>query len=286
MSTYIQPQRLADALAALRHTPHTVLAGGTDLLPADAHAAGWGAHSDPLPVLDISAIDELKTLRRTHERVEIGASVTWTEAIASDLPAWFDCVRMAGREVGGKQIQNRATLAGNICNASPAADGVPTLLALDASVRLRSSHAERELPLADFVLANRRTAIATDELLTAIVIPIPPDNAKSTFLKLGARRYLVISIAMVAVCVSVHDSRIADIRISVGACSEVAVRLAELEARLIGMPLASAAKDIRATDFSPLNAIDDIRATATYREHAAGVLVARALDQLNNSEAA
>jgi CO/xanthine dehydrogenase FAD-binding subunit len=123
------------------------------------------------------------------------------------------------------QIQNSGTVAGNLCNASPAADGVPPLLALDASVELASVAGTRRLKLDDFILGPRRTARRADELLAAILIPKPRAAAHSHFLKLGARRYLVISIAMVAAAIESERGKITTARVAVGACGPVAQRL-------------------------------------------------------------
>ena len=287
--TYRRPVTLDDALAILGARPHRILAGGTDVYPADAAAVGWGRpgvdHPGGEPILDITAVDDLAGLRSFPDRVEIGALVTWTEAIESGLPAWFDCVRLAACEVGGRQIQNRGTVAGNLCNASPAADGVPALLVLNARVRLQRHGGAREIPLGDFITGNRRTCLQPDELMTAIVIPSPAADARSTFLKLGARRYLVISIAMVAACLEVKDGRIRDARLSVGACSEVALRLNNLEARLEGVSAAGGPDMVREEDFASLAPLDDVRASAPYRRHGARVLVRRALDALVRGDA-
>ena len=284
MTAYARPQTLRDALGILSDRPHRVLAGGTDVYPADAAAVGWGRrgldHPDSPPVLDITGIDTLAGIRRFPDRVELGALVTWTEAIDSQLPAWFDCVRLAAREVGGRQIQNRGTVAGNLCNASPAADGVPALLVLNARVRLQHHGGSREIPLREFITGNRRTCLQRGELMTAIVIPSPACAARSTFLKLGARRYLVISIAMVAACLELQHGRIRDARLSVGACSEVAQRLTGLEARLEGVPGREAPDMVRDRDLAALSPLDDVRASAPYRRHGARVLVRRALDAL------
>ena len=282
MTAYARPQTLRDALGILSDRPHMILAGGTDVYPADAAAVGWGRpgldHPDSPPVLDITGIDALAGIRRFPDRVELGALVTWTDAIDSDLPAWFDCVRLAAREVGGRQIQNRGTVAGNLCNASPAADGVPALLVLNARVRLQHRSGSREIPLQEFIIGNRRTCLQPGELMTAIVIPSPSSAARSVFLKLGARRYLVISIAMVAACLELRHGRIRDARLSVGACSEAAQRLTGLEARLEGVPAAVAPDMVRDEDLAALSPLDDVRASAPYRRHGARVLVRRALD--------
>jgi N-methylhydantoinase B len=185
-------------------------------------------------------------------------------------------------QVGGRQIQNRATLAGNLVNASPAADSVPPLLALDASVEIASAAGRRSLPLQAFIRGNRRTALGEDELVTAIRVPAPRPSARSLFLKLGARSYLVISIASVALLLDADPSGIIeDVRIAVGACSEVPARLEALEAELRGQRLGDALlRGVATSARSALSPIDDVRASAAYRREAAGILVRRALSQL------
>jgi CO/xanthine dehydrogenase FAD-binding subunit len=285
MGSYLRPASVGEALLLLSQQRCRPLAGGTDFYPALSHAAAWGqpglAHPLHPATLDLSAIDELRGIRDLGATLEIGALATWTEALQSTWPAFFDAVRLAAREIGGWQIQNRATLVGNLCNASPAADGAPPLLALDAQVRLQSVSGKRELPLAQFILGNRRTARWPEELVTALIIPKPAAATRSTFLKLGARQYLVISIAMVALVLSVDtQGAISAARIAVGACSAMAQRLPALEQRLLGQPLGQAASQVRAEDFAALAPIDDVRASAAYRRHAAQVLVRRGLAQL------
>ena len=281
MSEYLRPSTLVEALTELGARPYRVFAGGTDVYPAEAAAAGWGKPGiGRAAIMDISALEDLEGIKSYPDRIEIGALVTWTEVIKSDLPAWFDGVRQAGREVGGRQIQNRGTLAGNLCNASPAADGVPALLALNARVRLQRRDGRRELALEEFILGNRRTCLKPDELLSDIIIPVPGPGAGATFLKLGARSYLVISIAMVSVCLEVIGGRINDPRIAVGACSEVARRLAALEARLQGALTTDVPGLVQKEDFDSLTPIDDIRAPGWYRRHAAQILVERAIESL------
>jgi len=189
---FLRPATLDEALQTLAHTHATILSGGTDLFPAFIGPQIKG------PVIDISAITELKGIHSSSDFFHIGARTTWSELLAAPLPRGFDGLRAAAREIGSIQIQNQATLAGNICNASPAADGVAALLALDAEITLSSRRGTRSLPLAAFVQGNRKTARQPDEILTSIRIPRRWENAASSFLKLGARRYLVISIVMVA----------------------------------------------------------------------------------------
>src|SRR5262249_3783693 len=192
-------------------------------------------------VLDITALNGLRGIEWREDIVCIGALTTWADIVEAQLPPWLAGLQHAAREVGGVQIQTTGTLGGNICNASPAADGVPVLLTLDAQVELASLAGTRRLPLQEFIVANRRTKINSTELLTCILVPNRGAHARSTFLKLGARRYLVISILMVAVLVECDAGGIVKhMAIALGACSEVAQRLPGLEAVLIGQRLSPA----------------------------------------------
>ena len=279
-SSYLRPNRLADALDALARGRPTVLAGGTDVYPA---RVGRPLDGD---VLDISGLDELRGLSTGEdERFRLGALTRWADLARGDgLPAHLRGLALAAREVGGRQIQNVATLGGNLCHASPAADAVPNLLALDASVELVSAtRGRRELRLGEFVLGNRRTALAPDELFTAVLIPALRGEAKSTFLKLGARRYLVISAVAVAVALDVVDGRIACAGVAVGACAPTARRLPSLEERLLGErpgPALSRLPD--AGCLAPLSPIDDARGTAAYRLDACLTLLRRALAEFGD----
>ena len=233
----------------------------------------------PGPVLDISRVAELKGIGLSADTVTIGGGVTWSELVAADLPAGFDGLKAAALEVGSVQIQNRGTLAGNLCNASPAADGVPPLLALDAELEIRASGASRRLPLAAFITGNRRTLLQPGELVTAIRMPRRLAEGRSSFLKLGSRRYLVISIVSVAaVLVPDRSNRIKEARVAVGACSAVAKRLPELERVLVGQELsASLGGVVEGEHLLSLSPIDDVRGTAGYRRDAALQLVREAL---------
>jgi CO/xanthine dehydrogenase FAD-binding subunit len=270
---FLRPGTLDEAVQVLAHTHATILSGGTDLFPALTGGQLKGA------IMDISSISELKGIHSSAEFFHIGARTTWSELLAAALPCGFDGLRAAAREIGSIQIQNQATVAGNICNASPAADGVAALLALDAELTLASRKGMRSLPLAEFVQGNRTTARQPDEILTAIRIPRRWENAASSFLKLGARRYLVISIVMVAVNLLVgSDRRIREAAICVGSCSAKAVRLDALEKMLAGTIVDSSMAQLPSAEhFSRLSPIDDIRAPAAYRQEAAQTLVRRAL---------
>lgn len=272
---YAQPQTLRDAVAALAGRNALILSGGTDIFPAHV--------GKPLPadIVDVSNLPELRGIAEEGDHYRIGGATRWTDILNANLPPAFDGLKLAAREVGSIQIQNRGTIAGNLCNASPAADGVPPLLALDAEVELASLDHIRRLPLAAFISGYRKTALARGEILSAVLVPKTFGDAHSSFLKLGARRYLVISIVMVAAIVRRGaDGRIADARIAVGAASAVAQRLTALETDLRNLDAAVRPSSMVAPHhIAGLSPIDDVRATAAYRSEAALHLIGEALDR-------
>lgn len=278
MGRYLRPATLEAALALLAERTRTVLAGGTDHFPARV------LHAPDEDILDITALPGLRAIARRDGHWFIPCLATWSDLIAARLPAGFDGLRAAARQVGGRQVQNAATVLGNVCNASPAADGIPGLLALDAEVELASAGGTRVLPLADFVLGPRRTARRPNELALGLRIPEADGPARSCFLKLGARRYLVISVVMVAAVADLaEDGRIRRARVAVGACSPVARRLPALEAALAGQRPDPAL--VGPEHLAPLAPIDDVRATAAYRQEATLELLRRAVAALGRTEA-
>ncbi len=274
MGDYRQPLDLAELQAALKAGNAEILAGGTDFYPA---RVGQPLHE---AVIDITRVAGLRGISEFSDHWRIGATTTWTDIICESLPPLFDGLKLAAREVGGRQVQNAGTIGGNLCNASPAADGVPVLLSLDAKVELNNRGTVRELELEDFILGNRRTALKSDEILTALIIPKPSqDTTRSTFLKLGARKYLVISLVMVAMVVEIDAGEdVTSCRIAVGACSEVAKRLTTLETKLTGKRLTlDLLEEVTEDSVIGLSPLDDIRASRDYRLDAALTLIKRAI---------
>lgn len=273
MLRYAKPRAIDEALQLLGEDRWRILAGGTDFYPA------LGNRPLRHNVLDINGLEDLRGIAETAQHFVIGARTTWTDVLRHPLPPAFDALKQAAREVGSIQIQNMGTVAGNLCNASPAADGVPALLILDAEVELRSRTGTRHLPLGAFILGNRRTAAAPGELMTAIRIPRASAAGTSSFYKLGARRYLVISIAMAAArVVTGPGGRVDEAAIAVGACSAVAQRLRQLEDALVGHASGPAlARMVRPEHLSALAPIDDVRGSAEYRRTAAREIVLRSL---------
>ena len=273
---YITPQTLSDALQALRDGDGgvRVVAGCTDYFPQRANAR---PDSD---LLDITRLPGLRGVSRGVDGWQIGAATTWSDVINADLPPAFDGLKLAAREVGSVQIQNAGTVAGNLCNASPAADGVPPLLTLEASLELRSLGGTRRVPVSHFITGVRRIDLRPDEMVVAIHIPDQPDQTRSHFLKLGARRYLVISIAMVSVLLALDGAgRIEWARVAVGSCSAVAQRLGGLEDALAGQGAGQLRADpgIWTRHLAPLSPLDDVRGSAEFRLEVAGELCRRAV---------
>lgn len=250
-----------------------ILAGGTDFYPALGERLPQG------DVVDITAVREIRGISVEEHYFRIGGLTTWTEIVRSPLPRCFDALKAAAREIGSVQIQNRATVGGNLCNASPAADSVPALLVLNAEVELLSTAGARRIPLAQFITGNRKTRKRADEILTAVLVPRQCEDAASAFLKLGARKYLVISISMVAALLESNESgSVSQARVAVGSCSAVAGRLAGLERDLVGRAAdPQIGSLVGPQHLATLSPIDDIRATAEYRRDASVTLVRRAL---------
>jgi N-methylhydantoinase B len=272
MTAYLRPCSLEEAIAIRTSRDVAVIAGGTDIYPAHAARRAWGdpTHKD---LLDITAIPGLSEIAENAEGWRIGCLVTWTALRAAPLPAQFAGLKAAAREVGGVQVQNRGTLVGNLVTASPAGDGIPNLLALDARIEIAGSAGRRVMPLAGFLTGYRATALRPDEIVTALHVP-RLDGAHAGFAKLGARRYLLISIAMAAGVIATDAAgRIATARLALGGCSALAQRLPALETALRGVALKDAAVVPQAAHLAALNPIDDIRASAAYRRAAALTLL-------------
>jgi CO/xanthine dehydrogenase FAD-binding subunit len=270
---YARPQTLTEALRLMADGGWRVLAGGTDLYPgAGTRLAG--------PTLDLSEIAGLSGMQ-AGAGLRIGAATSWAEIATADLPPAFAALQQAARQVGGRQVQNAGTIGGNLCNASPAADGVPPLLALAAEVELACSAGTRTLPLAQFLLGPRRTALEAGEILTAILVPEHGAQGRSAFLKLGARTHLLISIASVAARLVVRAGQVIEAAVAVGACSPVPQRLPRVELALRGASPDQAADCVWAEDVeAELSPIDDVRATGAYRREAATELVRRAVAEV------
>jgi CO/xanthine dehydrogenase FAD-binding subunit len=283
---YKRPTSLLSALTLLKQG-FLPIAGGTDYYPSKV---GKPLIDNLLDLSDVADFNISTNIEGSH--VCLSALTTWRQCqldfASGKLQLWCAALAQASKEIGGWQVQNRGTLGGNLCNASPAADGTVALLALDAKVTLVSTADEvlisRVLELSDFVLGNRLTAKRADELLTQISFPKHSPNARSAFLKLGHRRYLVISIVMVAVLLDFDTyGRVTTCRIAIGSCSKAAVRVLALEKLLVGchrdLVMKVAMSAIAQVDFA-IQPIADVRGTPEYRRGAAQELVLRAFAEV------
>lgn len=272
MGIYHRPGKLKDALAVLATTGARPVAGCTDVFAATEAQDLRG------DMLDVTAIEGLRGISETASGWRIGATTTWRDIADARLPRAVNMLQQAACEVGGAQVQNAGTVAGNICNASPAADGMPPLLALDAQVEVVSKRGERVVDLTQFVTGPRENVLRSDELVSAVLVPSNSVRGHSRFLKLGARKHLVISIAMVAVRLVVEEGKITDAAICVGACGPVARRASALEKALIGASSEDADQLVSPALLKDVLApISDVRGDAAYRETAALELVQRAI---------
>jgi CO/xanthine dehydrogenase FAD-binding subunit len=254
-----RPATLDEALRVKAERPDArFIQGGTDVMVE----LNFG-HSRPPALVDLSELEELRGWSQEGDRLRLGAGLTYTEAMAGPLAGLLPALAEASRTVGSPQIRNRGTIGGNLGTASPAGDALPPLLAERAVVELASIRGTRALPLEEFLLGVKRTALAPDELVTGV--RVRPSGGAQTFMKVGPRNAMVIAICSLAVVV---DTAEGEVRAAFGS--------AAVTVRRVAVPLADAATlpERVAEAASP---IDDVRATAAYRRHALGVLAARAL---------
>ncbi len=254
-----RPRTLVEALRVrAAHPEARPILGGTDVLVELTFG-----HSRPDALLDLSELAELRGVREEGGVLRLGAALTYTEAMASPVATRLPALAEASRTVGSPQIRNRGTIGGNLGTGSPAGDALPPLLAERAEVELTSVRGTRALPLEEFLLGVKRTALAADELVTAI--HVRPSGGPQTFAKVGPRNAMVIAICSLAVVV---DPAEGEVRAAFGSAATTA--------RRVTVPLADAAElpDRVAEAAAP---IDDVRATAAYRRHALRVLATRTL---------
>src|SRR6187431_3555620 len=212
------PRALADAYAILAEGPARPIAGGTDLMVALTGELG----EPPDRILDVWGLDELRGIALDGDTISLGALTTYTEIRRSALcREHLPVLVEAAATIGAAQIQNRGTLGGNVANASPAGDTLPVLLALDAVFVLGGARGERTIPAADFWVAYRRTALAPDELILRIRIPVA-GGREARFRKVGTRRAHAISKVVIAVAwrESPGDAAWRDVRVALGSVAD------------------------------------------------------------------
>ncbi|MFP3882498.1 MAG: FAD binding domain-containing protein [Actinomycetota bacterium] len=275
--SYERPASLSEAISLLSGSDGSyALSGGTDLAVAMRHGG-----TQPDLIVDIKAIPELKpSIEVSNGNFTIAANTVMTdlendENVRTGLPGLVE----AAEVVGSVQIRNRATLAGNLCNASPAADTPPVLMALRAEFLTQGPSGSRTIPIDDFFVDYRTTALEPGELITVIRIPVPSERSSSSFLKLGVRRAMEISVVCVGASLEISESGdIVSASVGLGSVAATTFRPTEAEAMLVGQvptqELFARAGEAAGDQCSP---IDDLRASAEYRKAMVPVLVRRAL---------
>lgn len=271
------PTTLDEAVSMLADRPGSlVLAGGTDAMVE----VNMG-HRRPGHVVAVNRVDELRswTYDRSAASLRIGAAVTYSELMESPLAELVPALADASRTVGSPQIRHAGTIGGNLGTCSPAGDGLPVLSALDAVVHLVSTRGERSLPVAEFMLGVKHTALEPDELISGVTVPVL--QGWQGYSKVGVRNAMVIALA--TACVAV-DTPGHTVRLAIGSVGTTVIRCTEAEAfaadavdfgtRTASVDVIMRFGEIAAATSRP---IDDHRATAEYRRHAIGVLARRLL---------
>ena len=270
------PRSLAEAYAVLAEAPHRPIAGGTDVMVQLTGEIG------PVPdrMVDLWRLDELRGIALDGDALVLGALTTYTDIRRSPIcrehaPALVE----AAATIGAAQIQNRGTIGGNAANASPAGDTLPVLLACDASFVLGSGRGERTVDAPDFWVAYRKTALAPDELLLRVRIPLVAGR-EVRFRKIGTRRAQAISKVVLALAWREAADAVAgpwsDVRLALGSVADRPIRARATEGVLDGAPPTEATADLAATSLAAeLQPIDDVRSTADYRRTVAARVLHR-----------
>ena len=273
---YHRPSTLAEAFRLVAEIPDSrYVAGGTDLFVQ----LGNGLPERPA-LISLRGLSELSDID-TSTRVRIGATVPLSDVqvhpvVAENFPALVESIAI----LGSRQIRNMATLGGNLCNASPAADTAPPLLVYGASVELADTGGSREVTLEDFLQGPGQTALRPGEILTAILLDPPGDGTRSVFLRKG-RVAMDLAIASVATLMEWDGATCLRVRLAAGAVAPVPLRLKRSEAIVEGTNLdAEIRARAREEARSEISPITDLRSTKGYRRHLTGVLVERALEHL------
>jgi CO/xanthine dehydrogenase FAD-binding subunit len=275
---WYRPKTLEEALTILDTDKPKIVCGGTDLFVNWPDRQG---ESTTKNWLDIQNLPELKKIEKTTNGLEIGAAVTAAEIWENDdlnLPA----LKQAARVVGGWQIQNRASLGGNVANASPAADMVVPLVAYEAEVNLKSISGSRTIPVVDFIDGVKSTQIKENELITSITIPTESIGIRQVFLRHDQRGGTDISLVSVAALIKGTRENIAFLKIAVGAANFKPVVLSNLSEIVKGTLTTEQVDELAELYAKNCNPITDIRASAEYRRAMVKVFIKKAISAINN----
>ena len=270
-----RPKSLEEALELLATLEKAKpIAGGTDLIPLMREVEVEVEH-----LIDLGGIGELRFIEEGDGYIRIGAATTLSDLvdstlIASKAPALWE----AASSMGSVQIRNRGTIGGNLCNASPAADLAPPLIALGAEAEIRSVDEARWIPVEEVFAGPKVNSLAGDELLTSVRFKVPPRGAGSAFEKIGRRRGVTLALVNAAAYIELEDETCRSARIALGAVAERPLRLREAEGRLMGERVSEELiEEVSELCSKLVRPIDDVRASAWYRREMSRVLSRKAL---------
>jgi carbon-monoxide dehydrogenase medium subunit len=273
---YHQPKTLEEALEYLNTLELAIpLAGGTDLIPTIREEV-----CQPDNLVDLNNITELNYIREEDDYIKIGATTTHSQLSTSQLieekgQALHDAVM----SLGSPQIRNRGTLAGNLCNASPAADTAPPLLILNAEATITSNNDIRVIPLEDLFAGPKINSLEPNELVTEIRFPTPPSNSGSAFHRIGRRKAFTLSVVSSAAYLEMEQDIIADMRIAFGSVAITPLRLNQIEKEQKGKQLTDEViEHLSETVINLVEPITDVRGTDEYRRDMCPVLMKRSLE--------
>lgn len=281
---YFAPQKIEEALEILSRYEREIkiIAGGTDLLVQYYNRLYEINHW-----LDLKNIKDLKNIRINKNQMEIGAMITHTQLeISEDIKKYFPILSQAAADIGSPQIKNRGTIGGNIVNASPAGDLLPSLMAYKAQIKLISSKEETIIPAEAFFLGPKKTMIRSDQLLSEIILPLPEKHTYGSWIKIGKRKALIIATITLALIVRMDedDEIVKDVSVCLGSVAPTPIEIKDIKGKMIG-------KKYKQLDFNQLgklvedkiSPIDDIRGTREYRKDVAKEIMINALEEIDSA---
>jgi len=281
---YFTPQKIEEALEICSKYGKEIkiIAGGTDLLiqyyDRLYEVNNW---------LDLKNIKELKEIRIYQNQMEIGAMVTHAQLENSeDIKKYFPILCLAAADIGSPQIRNRGTIGGNIVNASPAGDLLAPLMAYDAQFRLLSTQGEKIVPAEEFFVGPKKTILEPAQLLTRIILPLPPERTYGCWIKIGKRKALIIATITLALVVEMAEDNktVKDVKTCLGSVAPTPIEIKEIRKKIVG-------KKFNQLDFAELgqivedkiSPIDDIRGTREYRKDVAKEIMINALEEIDSA---
>ncbi|MEA1940042.1 MAG: xanthine dehydrogenase family protein subunit M [Candidatus Caldatribacteriota bacterium] len=279
---YIFPKTKEEVLKILKQekSKACIVAGCSNILPYIKDKI----ISEKL-LLDISGIEELNYIKKSESEIFIGANTTISDLINSRIiREECNVLYQAAEEFADPTVRNRATIGGNLADASPAADTAPPLLILDAVLEAESMNKKREIPLKDFFVGPRKTVLHDDEMIINIKIKNNSINKNGTFIKLGLRQAMAISLATIALSLEMEKDKVTDVRIAMGSIAPIPLRLFNTEEFLKNKGINDGLIDkIMQKIREEVKPIGDVRASAEYRRYVSGILFRRAFNKLTNS---